>query len=83
MTVVAAMECFVHFFAEGLKVVLPTVGVGKVGVVGVKHEPHFVLQAPQHGGYQVAVFGKEAGVYPYMINQIALERIVQCAVTVA
>ena len=83
VAIVAAVECFMYLLAERLEVILPTVRVAKVGIVGIEHEAHLMLQTPQHGRNQVAVFGKEAGINPYVINQLAPERCVEHAVAVA
>ena len=83
MAVVAAVERVVHLFAKRLEVILPATGVTKIGIVGEEYEAHFVLQAPQHGSNQVVVLGKEAGIYPYVVNQPTLKRFVQRAVAVA
>ena len=52
----------------------------EVGVVGVKLELYFVLQAIEHCMEHIGIFGKESGVYTYVIDHRLFERTVQKAV---
>ena len=47
---------------------------------GVKLELYFVLQAIEHCMEHIGVFGKESGVYTYVIDHRLFERTVQKAV---
>ena len=59
---------------------LPSLFPSEVGVVGVKLELYFVLQAIEHCMEHIGVFGKESGVYTYVIDHRLFERTVQKAV---
>ena len=80
MGVVGVVKRFVHLLAEGGETIFPTFFPSEVGVVGVELELYFVLQAIEHCMEHIGVFGKESGVYTYVIDHRLFERTVQKAV---
>ena len=77
MGVISVMKRFVHLLAEGGEKFLPTFFPSDGGVVGVKLELYFVLQAIEHCMEHIGIFGKESGVYTYVINHRLFERTIQ------
>lgn len=53
---------------------LPNLFPSEVGVVGVELELYFVLQAIEHCMEHIGIFGKESGVYTYVIDHRLFER---------
>ena len=80
MGVVGVVKRFVHLLAERCETVFPALFPSEVGVVGVKLELYFVLQAIEHCMEHIGVFGKESGVYTYVIVFFLSERSVLEAV---
>ena len=80
MGVISVMKRFVHLLAEGGETIFPTFFPSEVGVVGVELELYFVLQAIEHCMEHIGIFGKESGVYTYVIDHRLFERTVQKAV---
>ena len=80
MGVISVMKRFVHLLAEGGETIFPTFFLSEVGVVGVELELYFVLQAIEHCMEHIGIFGKESGVYTYVIDHRLFERIIQKAV---
>ena len=80
MGVVGVVKRFVHLLAERCETVFPALFSSEVGVVGVKLELYFVLQAIEHCMEHIGIFGKESGVYTYVIDHRLFERTVQKAV---
>ena len=80
MGVVGVVKRFVHFLTEGDETVCPTFLPTEVGIVGIELELYLVLQAIEHCMEHIGVFGKESGVYTYVIDHRLFERTVQKAV---
>lgn len=75
MGVVGVVKRFVHLLAERCETVFPALFPSEVGVVGVKLELYFVLQAIEHCMEHIGVFGKESGVYTYVIDHRLLKEL--------
>lgn len=73
MGVISVMKRFVHLLAEGGETIFPTFFPSEVGVVGVELELYFVLQAIEHCMEHIGIFGKESGVYTYVIDHRLLK----------
>ena len=80
MGVVGVVKRFVHLLAARCETVFPAFSPSEVSVVGVKLELYFVLQAIEHCMEHIGIFGKESGVYTYVIDHRLFERIIQKAV---
>ena len=77
MGVIGVMKRFVHLLAERCETVFPALFPSEVGVVGVKLELYFVLQAIKHCVKHIGIFGEETGIYTYVINHRLFERTIQ------
>ena len=80
MGVVGVVKRFVHLLAERCETVFPALFPSEVGVVGVKLELYFVLQAIEHCMKHIGIFGKESRVYAQVKNHRLPERTVQQAI---
>ena len=80
MGVISVMKRFVHLLAEGGETIFPTFFPSEVGVVGVKLELYFVLQAIEHCMEHIGIFGEESRVYAQVKNHRLPERTVQQAI---
>ena len=81
MGVVGVVKRFVHLLAERCETVFPALFPSEVGVVGVKLELYFVLQAIKYCVKHIGIFGEETGIYAYVINHRLFERTIQKAVS--
>ena len=81
MSVVGVVKWFVHLFAERCETIFPTFFPSEVGVIGIKLELYFVLQAIEHCMEHIGIFGEESRVYAQVKNHRLPERTVQQALS--